>query len=201
MITAQKKHKDRNFNDKYLTPYSLTQQLLDKINLDKSISILEPCSSIELCIVKVLQKNGYDVSYNIYNNTSETDFLNFNEDKKFDVIITNTPYGCKTILKFLNKMKKIATNKIICLYTISILHGTYSFNNIWNDKEFALKQIYIFSRPPWLTDFIREDGKYASGINHYGWFIWEKGYNGNPEIILLDNSNYIINRKVYFSNQ
>jgi len=198
MICAQKKKELRNFNDKYLTPTSLTQQLLDNINLDKSFKILEPCSSIELSIVNVLKKNGYDVSYNIYNNTPETDFLNFDENNKFDVIFTNTPYGFKNILKFVNKMKKISSNYIICLYPLSILHGTNNYNNLWNDKDFALKEVHLFTRPPWLTDFIREDGKYATGLNHYAWFIWKKGYNGKPKIFLIENSNYVISRKKYF---
>jgi hypothetical protein len=106
MITPQKKHTLRNPNDKYLTPYSLTQQLLENISIDKNSTILEPCSSVESCIVKVLKDNGYNPTENIYiPDDPSTDFFNFDTNKKYDYIITNTPYG-KCIVPFVKQMKK-----------------------------------------------------------------------------------------------
>jgi hypothetical protein len=191
MITPQKKHIYRNANDKYITPYSLTQQLLDNVVIDKDVSILEPCCSVESCIAKVLKKNGYNPTENIYDpDKPETDFLNFDTSKKYDYIITNTPYG-KSIIPFVKQMKKIATKQIICLYPMSTLHSTTRYKEIWNDKDYKLKTILMFVRPPWLKDTVQEDGKYNTGMNAYGWFIWENNYEGEISLKLIDNTLYV----------
>ncbi len=199
MIAPQKKKCFRNKDDNYLTPHTLTQLLLDNISLDKGYSVLEPCSSVEKCIANVLETAGYNVTTNIYTRDDlTTNFLDWDETKKFDVCFSNTPYGDKNIIAFVSKMKKIATKKVIALYPLSILHGNNKLKHIWNDKEFALKQVYLLVRPAWLADFVREDGKYSSGMNHYAWFVWEKGYNGKPMIEWLDNSMHLISRKTFF---
>jgi hypothetical protein len=201
MIVQSKKKELRNAYDKYLTPYSLIQQVIDKFHLEKDAIILEPCCSTEKTIVSVLETNGFtNITFNIFNPLKpETDFLNFDINNKFDVILTNTPYGDKNIIAFVKKMKQIATKNIICLYPLSILHGTNKYNELWCDKEFGLRYVITIIRPPWLTDFVREDGKYSSGINQYAWFIWEKGYAGKPELDFIDNAKFLINRKLYFS--
>lgn len=195
IILPQKKHILRNKFDKYITPYSVTQQLLDTILLDKTATILEPCCSEKLCITKILEKNGFtNVTSNIYDETKpETDLFNLDETNKFDYIITNTPYG-KTIPDIIEKFKKIALKKIICLYPISTLHGTKRYNKLWLKDDFQLKEILMFVRPPFLKDSVQEDGCYQSGINAYGWFVWEKGYDGEIMLKLIDNYAFI-NRK------
>ena len=52
----------------------------------------------------------------------------------------------------------------------------------------------MFSRPPFLTDKIQEDGKYNTGMNAYAWFIFEKGFSGDTIIKLIDNTEFV-NRK------
>ena len=195
IILPQKNHKIRNKYDKYLTPYSITQQLLDYISLDKNTKILEPCSSTEGCIVKVLRDNGFsNVTENIYDPLKpETDIFNLPNDS-CDVIITNTPYG-KDIISFVKKMKTIATKMVIALYPISTLHSTKRFNQLWNDDEYGLSEVLMFTRPAWLKDTIQKDGKYNTGINAYGWFIWTKGCKGNDiKLRIIDNSRFV-NRK------
>jgi hypothetical protein len=194
IIKPQKKHELRNKFDKYLTPYSLTQQLLDHIKLDKETSILEPCSSEEGAIVKVLRDNGYtNVKANIYVETNtETDLMNI-LNNSCDVIITNTPYG-KCIIPFVNKMKQIARKKVIALYPISTLHSTIRYKELWNDNTYKLKEVLMFVRPPMLTNEVQANGKYNTGINAYGWFIWENNYQGEITLRLIDNSSFV-NRK------
>jgi hypothetical protein len=199
MISPQKKHIYRNANDKYLTPYSLTQQLLDNIHIDKNATILEPCSSVEGCIVKVLKENGYNPVENVYTEDKpHTNFFNFDTDKKYDYIITNTPYG-KSIIPFVKQMKKIATKQIICLYPTSTLHSTSRYKELWKDTDYKLKSILMFVRPPWLMDTIQEDGKYNTGMNAYAWFIWENGYEGETIFKLIDNTLYINKKKSIYN--
>lgn len=190
IVLPQKKHTDRNQYDKYLTPYSLTQQLLESISLNKDIAILEPCSSVEGSIVKVLRDNGYtNVTENVFfPDKPETDIFNL-PDTCCDTIITNTPYG-SDIIPFVQKMKRLATRQIIALYPMSTLHSTKRYKALWNDNTYKLKQILMFVRPPWLKDTVQANGKYDTGLNAYGWFIWENGYTGDPTLKLIDNSMY-----------
>ena len=195
IVLPQKKHTKRNPNDKYLTPYSLTQQLLDYIHLDKTSTILEPCSSVEGCIVKVLRDNGYSPDENIYHpDNPSTDFLNFDTSKQYDYIITNTPYG-KSILPFVKQMKKIATKQFIALYPMNTLHSTKRYDELFLDTEYKIKKILMFVRPPWLEDKVREDGKYKTGLNTYAWFIWEKGYDGEITLDMINNTSYVLKKK------
>lgn len=189
MITPQKKHELRNQYDKYLTPYSIIQQLLDNLEIDKDASILEPCSSVERTIGTVLKDNHFtNVTENIYfANDPSTDI--FNLTGKYDYIITNTPYG-KVIPSFVSKMKELTNKYVIALYPISTLHSTTRYKELWSDVDYGLEKVFMFVRPPWLKDKVQKNGKYDTGINAYGWFVWKKNYNGNITLKLIDNSQY-----------
>jgi hypothetical protein len=156
----QRNKADRNINDKYITPPSVIQQFLDIAGLDKEASILEPCASSECIIGNVLRQNDYkNITENIYEEANPgTDFLT-QPITPYDYIITNTPYGDKNITAFILKMKKVATKKIVALYPISILLGITRFNAIWSDKEFPLKEVMLFVRPPLLKYTCRTYGK------------------------------------------
>ena len=197
ILPNQKKKEYRNLHDKYLTPLSLVEQLLCHIVLDKTASILEPCCSVEKSIIQVLEQNGFkNLTANIYNpEISSTDFLLFNTEKKYDYIITNTPYGDKEITKFILKMKQIATKQIICLYPLSILQGIKRYKQIWCDKVFPLKEVLLFVRPPFLTDTINPEGKYKTGMTFYAWFIWEKDYIGEIQFRHINNQEFCITKK------
>jgi hypothetical protein len=200
MIVAQKKHTLRNKFDKYITPYSLTQQLLDSYAVDKDEDILEPCSSVEGCIVKVLRQNGFTrITESVYDpDKEETDIMNM-KDNSCDIIITNTPYG-KDIIPFVKKMKAIARKEIIALYPMSTLHSTSRYDALWCDKDYPLTNVLMFSRPPWLKDTVQEDGKYNTGINAYAWFVWKKGGEANNvKLSIIDNSKNINRKKVILS--
>lgn len=167
----------RKKSDFYETPYSLTKQLLEVEKLEGTI--LEPsCGKgaisnlIEGCV-------AYDI---------ETDF--FKEEKKYDTIITNPPFSKS--FQFIKKSKEIANKKIILLLPLSYLHGKKRFDNIWNDKEFPLSRIYVFTRYPMLGEILRDDGKYHTGMMVYAWYVWEKGYTGEPSIRWIDNNNFVI---------
>lgn len=194
MIHQSKIKELRNKNDKYLTPFSVIQQLLDyKTDIPKNATIFEPCCSPEKTIVTTLEKNGFtNISYNIYDeNKPETNFLSFDETKQYDYIITNTPYG-KIAIDFISKMKKVATKQVIALYNFNTLTGAKNYKCIWSNPTYKLKEIYIFIRPCWLTDTPRHDGKYKTGINGYAWFVWENGYDGEPILRHIDNNRFVL---------
>lgn len=194
----QKKKEDRNANDKYITPPSVIQQFLDTaIDLNKDATILEPCSSSERIIGNVLRKNGFkNITENVYEpSLPETDFLT-QDIKPYDYIITNTPYGDKNITAFILQMKKVATKRIIALYPITIMQGIKRFENIWNDRDFPLKKVMLFVRPPLLLETCRDDGKYFTGMTFYAWFVWERGYVGDPSFHHINNQKYCLTDSV-----
>jgi hypothetical protein len=192
ILPNQKAKKDRNVNDKYLTPLSVIQQLLDATDIPKDASILEPCASPERTIGLTLAKNGFqNITENIYDASDvSTDFLI--KDVTADYIITNTPYGDRQTTAFILKMKQVATKGIYALYPLSILHGIKRLDKIWKDPDFALKELFLFVRPPLLTDNVRDDGKYKTGMTFYAWFYWERGFKGDPLMRWINNQPYCI---------
>jgi hypothetical protein len=170
----------RKKSDFYETPYSLTWLLLE--NEEIIGSVLEPA-----CGNGAISKIVGGVSYD-----KEFDFLK--EERKYDTIITNPPYSLAK--EFILKAKQVANKKIIFLLPLSYLHGKNRFDIIWNDKNFPLARVYVFTRYPLLGEKLREDGKHNTGMMVYAWYIWEKGYKNEPVIRWLDNNEYIISKKV-----
>jgi hypothetical protein len=188
-FSANQKTENRNKDDFYQTPYSITQQLLDNVYFSKEGSILEP-SCGNGAIVKVLNENGYfditPIDLNIGIN-----FLEYKETH--DYIIANPPF--KLALQFILHSKNICNKKIAMLLPLSYLHGEERFSKLYSDKQFPLKEIHIFTRYPMLSEKIREDGKYATGMMVYAWYIWEKSYSAEPPVIKwISNQKYILNK-------
>lgn len=165
----------RKKSDFYETPYSLTWLLLENEKLEGTI--LEPAKG-NGAISNIVGGTSYDI---------EKDFLK--ETEQYDTIITNPPFSLAQ--EFILKAKEIARKKIIFLLPLSYLHGKKRFDTIWTDKSFPLSRIYVFTRYPMLGEKLREDGKHNTGMMVYAWYVWEKGYVGEPIIKWLDNNSFI----------
>lgn len=108
------------------------------------------------------------------------DFLQFNlyETMEFDAVITNPPF--KHALQFIEKSLKIAP--IVCMFLrIGFIESER------RDKFFR-------ENPPRYVAVFRKrartskDGKFPEGESSatcYAWFIWERGYKGNPELLRI----------------
>jgi phospholipid N-methyltransferase len=177
----------RKKSDLYETPYSLTRLLLDRVKLQGSI--LEP-SCGHGAIVKVLTEYSYKPKYYDlvqYNNSYQSkDFLT--EKKHFDTIITNPPFSLA--YQFIQHSKQIC-NEIFFLLPLSYLHGKQRYDNIYTDKSFPLKKIYVFTRYPMLGEKLNDNGKLNTGMIVYCWMQFTKGYTGNAEIDWIDINSYI----------
>lgn len=172
-------------SDNYYTPYSMTQHLLDREKFEGSI--LEPASG-DGAIVKVLRDNGYEVEH-FDINKSGIDFLELEENIKYDNIIINPPFSLA--FEFIEKAKKIYSKTICMLLPLSYLHGQHRYERgIFKQ----LKTVYVFTRYPLLTDTVREDGKYNTGMMVYAWFTWKRPWKGKPYIEWMDNNNDIIRK-------
>jgi len=176
----------RKKSDFYETPYSMTSHLLEVEDFNKSLTVCEPACG-DGAIVKILEKKWDNVvAYDI-----EKNFLW--ETENYDYIITNPPFSLA--YEFVQKAKQIATEKFAFLLPLSYLHGKKRYDNIYMDKQYGLKKVYVFTRYPMLGESLREDGKYNTGMMVYAWYIFENHYGGLPVIDWIDNNEDVLSKK------
>ena len=176
----------RRKSDFYETPYSITSHLLEVEDFNKSLTVCEPACG-DGAIVKILEKKWDNVvAYDI-----EKNFLW--ETENYDYIITNPPFSLA--YEFVQKAKQIATEKFAFLLPLSYLHGKKRYDNIYMDKQYGLKKVYVFTRYPMLGESLREDGKYNTGMMVYAWYIFENHYSGLPVIDWIDNNEDVLSKK------
>ena len=167
---------EREENDYYATEPKAVELLLEKEKF--SINLLEP-SCGEGHISKVLSEHGYNVTSSDlisrgFGNTQDFfDYKYFNGN-----IITNPPY--KVALDFVKHSLEIIPdgNKVAMFLKLQFLEGKAR-------KEFYKtnppKKIYVASGRLNCAKN-GEFEKYPSSAVAYAWFVWEKGYQGKPEI-------------------
>lgn len=178
----------RKASDFYETPYSITGHLLDREPFDHSLTVCEPACG-EGAIVKVLAEHWKNVIH--YDLRTGTDFLQ--DTKQYDYIITNPPFSLA--YQFINHAKWSARKKFAFLLPLNYLHGQSRFLNIYSDREYGLKKVYVFTRYPMLGEPLREDGKYRTGMMVYAWYVFENGYGALPTIDWIDNNADVISSR------
>nr|DAL75790.1 MAG TPA: adenine-specific methyltransferase [Bacteriophage sp.] len=134
-------------------------------------------------MAKVLEDKGYqvistDLIYRGYGNEKPVDFLQEPVAEFDGDIITNPPY--KYALEFVEKaLERVKPGRKVAMFLkLQFLEGK-------NRKQFFLihppKTVYVSSSR--LKCAINgEFEKCISSAVAYAWFVWEKGYKGNPEI-------------------
>jgi len=178
----------RKKSDFYETPYSMTQQFLNREKRYLPNKIFEPCCGGK-AIVKVLMNNGFRVVAKDI--TTGDDFLL--ETKSYPAIVTNPPFSLA--YEFIQQAKGL-TEYFAFLLPLSYLHGKQRFDNVYRDKCFPLSRVHVFTRYPMLGDALRTDGKYRTGMMVYAWFVWDKRSVGSrPTIGWLDNNRYIVSSR------
>jgi len=176
----------RRKSDFYETPYSITRKFLSVEEFDYDLTICEPACGAG-AIVKVLKENTDNVvAYDV-----EKNFLT--ETKQYEYIITNPPFSIAQ--EFILKAKQVAKKKFAFLLPLSYLHGKKRYDEIYSDREYPLKKVYVFTRYPMLGEALREDGKYNTGMMVYAWYVWTNGYSGQPTIDWLDNNEDVLSKK------
>ena len=178
----------RRKSDFYETPYSLTRKFLDVETFDKSLTVCEPACGAG-AISNILKERWDKNLVSAYD--KETNFLT--ETGNYDYIITNPPFSLAQ--EFILNAKMVANKKFALLLPLSYLHGKKRFDEIYSDREFPLKKVYVFTRYPMLGEKLREDGKYTTGMMVYAWFVWERGYVDEPTISWIDNNEDVLSKK------
>ena len=179
-------NEDREDNDFYATDPNSLKIFLDRIDED-NIHIgptIWECACGTGVLSEVLKERGYKVASSDiidrgYPNTHIVDFLNVGETFTFDGdVLTNPPY--KYALDFIKQALSVVEdgNKVIMYLKIQFLEGKER-KKFYKDNP--PKYIYVFSERQTCYrngDFSEKKGSTVC----YCWYIWEKGYKGDPII-------------------
>lgn len=175
--------KEREINDYYATDPKALEIFLDKLEEDKfelHNDIWEPACG-EGHLSKVLTKRGHNVySSDLVNRGYgwQSDFLKVkNTNLKLD-ILTNPPY--KYAEKFVKKALETQANGY---YTIMFLKIQFLEGQARKKlfEEYPPKYVYVNSKRQ-LCAMNGNFKKYKATAICYCWFIWEKGWKGEPRI-------------------
>jgi hypothetical protein len=155
----------RQPNDFYPTPQWVIDALLEVERFEGQT--WEPAEG-DGRIVKSLRQAGYE-AFGTDIATGD-DFLT--TTKAVDNICTNPPWGLKT--EFIQHGKRCVRRKLALLLPLAALSGT-ARRPLFEDSTFPLRTVYVFSQ---RLNFA-PDGE-GSSIITAGWFVWERGYHGEP---------------------
>ena len=168
---------DREQHDFYATEPKAVELLLDEEQFQQDI--LEPCCGLNH-ITNVLKTKGYQVT------TSDLIDRGVGAEVKdfFDYthwcgdIVTNPPYS--QAVDFVEHSLKIVEegSKVAMFLKIQFLEGKKRKAFF---KQFPPKYIYVASSRLRCAKNGEFD-KYGSSAVCYAWFVWEKGYQGEPSI-------------------
>lgn len=175
---------EREDNDFYATDPKTLEILLDQLKIDGiklHNNIWEPaCGQGHLS--EVLKENGYKVwSTDLVDRgygTGNTDFLKSVSDSWCGDILTNPPY--KYAKEFVEKALDVTRNGCytVMLLKIQFLEGKERYKLF---KKYPPKYVYVNSSRQ--TCYINGDmSKKMSSASCYCWFIWQKGFEGEPII-------------------
>lgn len=176
--------KEREKNDYYATDPKALEVFLEKLKEDgiKLHNNIWECACGAGHLSKVLEQNGYKVwSTDIIDRgygKSDTDFLKSVPDCWYGDILTNPPY--KYAKEFVEKALEIT--RIGC-YTVMFLKIQFLEGKGRRElfRKYPPKYVYVNSTRQ--ICYINGDmSKKMSSASCYCWFIWEKGFKGEPTI-------------------
>lgn len=186
LLNTVDSYEDREENDFYATDPNSLRVFLDRLKIDNinlNDTIWEPCVGSG-ALADVLKEYKYNVACSDivdrgYPGTIMQDFLSLPKDFIWNGdILTNPPY--KYALECIKQALEIIPegNRVIMFLKLTFLEGK-------GRKPFYLenppKYIYVFSERQ--TCYINGDFSEKKGSTVcYCWYIWEKGYKGEPVI-------------------
>lgn len=176
--------KNRQNEDYYATDPEALKLFLDKLNKDNIVlnhKIWE-CACGAGHLSEILKARNYDVvSTDLINRGYGDDYIDFLEYKgeQLDLdILTNPPY--KYAKEFVEKALEIVKcgNHVVMFLKIQFLEGQARLKMF---KKYPPKYVYVNSKRQ-LCAMNGEFQKYTATAICYCWFLWEKGFKGEPVI-------------------
>lgn len=171
---------DRQANDFYPTPPIVTKALLDREEFPDDV--LEPCAGAGH-MVEVLTRSGSVVLANepyprgAFQPDLQTDFLTAPADYWWSCgsLVTNPPY--KQAEQFIRRAIEVGFEKHAWLLRFQFIEGGRRFHLF---RDHPPRRIWVFSRRVQVSERGLENP--FGGMIVYAWFVWEKGYQGHPEL-------------------
>lgn len=178
---------ERVENDFYATDPQAVEMLMDVYKFNEG-SFLEPCvgNGNISSVIEDKFPNSQVVSIDLvdrgYPNTIVHDFLTYETNEKYDNIITNPPYSLAK--EFVEKGMDLLNDngKMAMFLKIQFFEGEKRREMF---KNYPPKYIYVFTKrmATWNngnpTD---ENGKRWATTMCHAWFVWEKGFKGEPVV-------------------
>lgn len=169
----------REKDDFYATPPAATRAFLDVEHFHDEV--WEPACG-DGAMSRVLQDRGYRVvSTDLVDRgcgQHGVDFL-MEWQRRAPNIVTNPPF--KLASQFARKALELTTGKVAMLLKVGFLEGVERAD-LFDKAPFARLWVYR-RRQSFLkngTDATNMNGK--GGMIAYGWFVWEHGYTGKPQV-------------------
>jgi hypothetical protein len=179
----------RRAGDFYQTPPSMTRQFLDVLPV-VAFPVLEPARG-KGAIESVLRTEYPGKDIEAYDLADGIDFLE--EKRTFPELITNPPFSLS--LEFILKCKEVATSRFSLLMPIDYLHGAERYRRVFSVKDgFRLAWIHVFTRRAMMSDKIRSDECYETGMITWAWYTWLRFGNEDPRIQWIDNDEYVVRK-------
>ena len=206
-IKADHTTKGREENDFYATDPKALEILLKKCSLQTRYAlelckydgytrfiIWEPAAGVGN-LSNILREYGYNVVASelrirgVKNIVEGIDFLKIKDySQKFKgerpyIILTNPPYSLAT--EFIEHALEILPDGglYIALMNITYLAGQKRFERVYSKG--TLREVYIFSKriECWKNNERPKDK--CGSMANYAWYVFQKGYNGQPTLYWL----------------
>ena len=176
----------RELNNFYATHPSCTRDILREEIF--CANIREPFCGVGT-MSEVIKGAGYNVaSYDIidrgYGRVGDFFVVSF-EKGKFD-IISNPPYN-ENLIEIVIRCIDICKNKVALLLPIRYLSGAERYNELY--RKYPPSRVYVYMERICIAKNADFDTYNDAGANKeiYGWFVWEKGFNGTTELRWVHN--------------
>lgn len=176
-MSATNRGNVRALCDFYATPENVVTKIVDKLELSPGLKVLEPgagngnickvlkenCPRIELTGLEIREEEKETLE-GICDNVVITNFLEWETEEKYDVIVGNPPYTYA--LEFIKKALDRLTDdgKLVLLLRTSFLESK-TRHEFW--QENPVSALFVLSQRP---SFI----KGGTDSSSYSWFIWDK---------------------------
>jgi len=170
--------RERAEDDFYATPEESTKALLEKETV--SFPALEPsCGQGHISRLLTGEVVSTDLVYRGFG-VGGIDFLSHDYGRNFQTVITNPPFNLFT--EFVKRGLELTENKLILFGKLQALEGDKRATYL---QKTPLRTVYVFKKrqnPLRNGSPLDEKGKPWASTMAFAWYVWEKGYEGRPEI-------------------